>query len=81
MTAAEADADLTRRTNDLIVESIGSGLIAFDRNGRVTMFNRAAEGIFGFARRAALGRPVDEVFGREERIALLALELSVSGAR
>jgi PAS domain S-box-containing protein len=75
MTAAEADADLTRRTNDLIVDSIGSGLVAFDRNGRVTMFNRAAEGIFGFARRAALGRPVDEVFGREERIALLALDL------
>jgi len=75
MTAAEEDADITRRTNDLIVESIGSGLVAFGRDGRVTMFNRAAEGIFGFARRAALGRPVDEVFGREERIALLALDL------
>ena len=75
MTAAEEDADLTRRTNDLIVESMGSGLVAFDRVGRITMFNRGAERIFGFERRAALGRRVAEVFGATEAMTRLAKEV------
>lgn len=75
MAAAEEDADLTRRTNDLIVESMGSGLVAFDRTGRITMFNREAEQIFGFERRAALGRRVAEVFGATKPMTRLASEV------
>jgi PAS domain S-box-containing protein len=74
MTAAEEDADFTRRTNDLIVESIGSGLVAFDRRGRVTMFNRGAEIIFDRSRATALGRTVDELFDAD-RISRLAGEI------
>ncbi len=65
-TAAEADAETQRRRSDLIVESISSGLVAFDPSGRITMFNRAAERIFGFAARNVVGRSVDEVFGEDD---------------
>lgn len=65
-TAAEADAETQRRRSDLIVESISSGLVAFDPSGRITMFNRAAERIFGFSSRNVVGRPVEEVFGSHD---------------
>ena len=50
---------------DLIFQSVGSGLIAVNPEGRITAFNRAAESITGVAEREALGQPWDALFGRE----------------
>jgi len=50
---------------DLIFQSVGSGLIAVNPEGRVTAFNRAAESITGVAEREALGQPWEALFGRE----------------
>jgi two-component system, NtrC family, sensor histidine kinase PilS len=50
---------------DLIFQSVGSGLIAVNPEGRVTAFNRAAESITGVAEREALGQPWEALFGGE----------------
>jgi two-component system, NtrC family, sensor histidine kinase PilS len=50
---------------DLIFQSVGSGLIAVNPEGRVTAFNRAAESITGVAEREALGQPWEALFGSE----------------
>ena len=49
---------------DLIFESVGSGLVAVDPQGRVTAFNRAAESITGVGAPDALGEPWETIFGR-----------------
>jgi PAS domain S-box-containing protein len=77
---AEADADHARRTNDLILESIGSALVAFDEVGRITLFNGAAEKILGLAARGARGRRVEEVFDGDDPLRRLAVELRERGA-
>ena len=46
---------------NLILESISLGVLAMDRHGRVTYFNRAAEQITGVSRERALGRLCGEV--------------------
>jgi two-component system sensor histidine kinase PilS (NtrC family) len=48
---------------DLIFESVGSGLVGVDPNGRVTAFNRAAESITGVRAGDALDQPWDAIFG------------------
>jgi two-component system sensor histidine kinase PilS (NtrC family) len=48
--------DLEAFTN-LIFESVGTGLIALDREHRVTALNRAAEQITGVGLEAAVGKP------------------------
>ena len=50
---------------DLIFQSVGSGLIAVNPEGRITAFNRAAESITGVTEREALGQPWEALFGRE----------------
>jgi two-component system, NtrC family, sensor histidine kinase PilS len=54
---------------DLIFQSVGSGLIAVNPEGRITAFNRAAESITGVAEREALGQPWEALFGREVDLA------------
>jgi two-component system sensor histidine kinase PilS (NtrC family) len=48
---------------DLVFQSIGTGLIAVDRKHRVTAFNRAAEEITGVARVEAIGRAWSALIG------------------
>jgi two-component system, NtrC family, sensor histidine kinase PilS len=50
---------------DLIFQSVGSGLIAVNPEGRITAFNRAAESITGVAEREALGQTWEALFGGE----------------
>lgn len=76
-----AGRELERRKTDLgrlrhlharTVESLTSGLLTTDREGRVTSFNPEAERITGLAARAALGRPLGEILpGVPEEIARL----------
>jgi two-component system sensor histidine kinase PilS (NtrC family) len=48
---------------DLIVESVGSGLVGVDPAGRVTAFNRAAESITGVPADEAVDQPWEAIFG------------------
>jgi two-component system sensor histidine kinase PilS (NtrC family) len=48
---------------NLIFDSVGSGLIAVDLDGRITAFNRAAEAISGLSAMEALGQPWETVLG------------------
>jgi len=48
---------------DLIFESVGSGLVGVDPNGRVTAFNRAAESITGVRAGDAIDQPWESIFG------------------
>ncbi|MDA8162227.1 MAG: PAS domain S-box protein [Desulfobacteraceae bacterium] len=44
------------------LESIGDGVIATDKEGRITLFNRMAQEITGWEQSETAGRPLQEVF-------------------
>jgi PAS domain S-box-containing protein len=46
----------------VVLDSIGDGVIAVDAGSRVTLLNRAAEAMTGWAAGAAVGRPATEVY-------------------
>jgi two-component system sensor histidine kinase PilS (NtrC family) len=48
---------------DLVFQSVGTGLIALDRDHQITAFNGAAEEITGRSARETIGRPWPEIFG------------------
>ncbi len=47
-----------QRMKELLLESMPSGLITTDRQGRITTFNRAAAAILGYQACEVLGRPL-----------------------
>ena len=53
------------RLNENIVGSIRSGLITTDLDGRIALFNRAAEESIGVGAAQALGSPVQELLDRD----------------
>jgi two-component system, NtrC family, sensor histidine kinase PilS len=63
---------------NLIFESVGTGLIALDREHRVTALNRAAEQITGVAAAAVMGRPWS-VLGSSVPLAVIESEIETSG--
>ncbi len=44
------------------LESSGEGIIATDQNGKITIFNAAAEQITGYTAQEALGQPIEACF-------------------
>jgi two-component system sensor histidine kinase PilS (NtrC family) len=62
---AERESDLAAITalHESIVESVTSGLLTLDAQGRVTFLNRAGEQMTGLSRRALKGQPADRWFG------------------
>ena len=42
-----------------LVQAAGDAIVAADREGKIVLWNRAAERIFGFAQGEALGRSLD----------------------
>jgi PAS domain S-box-containing protein len=42
-----------------LVEAIGDAIIVSDKEGKITLWNRAAERIFGFTEEEALGKSLD----------------------
>ncbi len=61
--AAARDLAQLRALNERIVESIKSGLVTVDLQGKIITFNRAAEEITGHRARAVRGKRLQEVFG------------------
>jgi two-component system cell cycle sensor histidine kinase/response regulator CckA len=64
------------------LQSIGDGVVAADRSGRITFMNAVAEAITGWTRQDAIGRPFDEVMiferGDPQGRVLGLLELAAS---
>jgi PAS domain S-box-containing protein len=54
--------------NDNILDSMASGIVVLDMEGRVTIFNRAAEAMTGIARSEALGKPFSTLLAGQERL-------------
>src|SRR3970282_3047523 len=48
--------------NENILESLDSGIVVLDLDGRVVRWNRAMEGLYGRARAEVLGQALDSVF-------------------
>ncbi len=48
---------------DNILESLATGVVAVDLEGKITTFNRAAEGITGLVSETVTGKEFDEIFG------------------
>ncbi len=61
--AAARDLAQLRALNERIVESIKSGLVTVDLQGKIITFNRAAEEITGHRAQAMRGKRLQEVFG------------------
>ena len=57
-----------------VVQSINSGLLTMDREGRITSLNRAAREITGYSLEEVRGRPWWELFGAQELKMLGSLE-------
>ena len=55
-------SDDSKRTVEIILDSITDGVFTVDRDWRITSFNRAAEEITGVPRKEAIGKPCCEVF-------------------
>lgn len=60
---------------DLVFQSVGTGLIALDREHRVTALNRAAEEITGRAASEAIGRSWQALFG--DAVSLDAIDAAI----
>jgi two-component system sensor histidine kinase PilS (NtrC family) len=62
---------------DLVFQSVGTGLIALDREHRITAFNRAAEEIIGVAASQAVGRAWSSLIGAA--VPLEPIEVAIGG--
>ena len=62
---------------DLVFQSVGTGLIALDREHRITAFNRAAEEIIGVAASEAIGRRWSALVGTT--VPLASIEMAIDG--
>src|SRR5207247_2948842 len=58
--ASEEIADL-QALNQIVIDSLPSGLATTDADHRIVTFNRASESITGVDAQAAVGRPVQDV--------------------
>lgn len=62
LTEKESAFDQLGILHHRIIESVGSGIMTVDLEGKIKTFNRAAEEITGVSPRDALGKKIDDVF-------------------
>jgi PAS domain S-box-containing protein len=62
-----------------ILESLNSGVLAIDPEGRITLFNRAAEEILGYKTQQVLGKPYMKIMGKEVKRELTPLHILKTG--
>lgn len=62
VTARTAQLKAERELLQTTLHSIGDGVLMTDADGRITFLNAVAEGLTGWRRAEALGRPMDDVF-------------------
>ncbi|GLQ11259.1 hypothetical protein GCM10007913_31910 [Devosia yakushimensis] len=56
-----------RALSGLLLTSVPAGIVAYDGDFRVTIWNPVMERIFGMPSPAVLGRPLTDVFSKEQR--------------
>lgn len=59
----EIDLNSLQAFNENILQSISSGLLTTDLNGRITSFNRAAREITGYSLEEVIGKVAEEILG------------------
>jgi two-component system, OmpR family, phosphate regulon sensor histidine kinase PhoR len=64
-----------------VLEAVGDGIFLVDGDGRVRLWNRAAEQVTGLRSQAVLGRPVAEAFPEWEALAARILVAEGAAAR
>lgn len=74
--ARRAQAALMEHQKTLL-DSIGEGLIAADREGRITQINPVAVHLTGFSREEALGKPLGDIFRLVSSIDRLPIETPI----
>lgn len=68
---AEERAESMESYNENILRSVSSGVITFDKEGRIITFNPAAEGILSKRAEDIIGKRCEEVFGEENPITIV----------
>jgi len=68
---AEERAESIESYNENILRSVSSGVITFDREGRIITFNPAAEDILSKRSEDTTGKTCEEVFGRDSPITMV----------
>ena len=58
--------------NESIIQSISSGLITVDLHHKITSFNHSAEEVLGYPEIEVIGKPLNEVFAKEDCEKLLS---------
>lgn len=66
--SAEQRAEKLKNYNDYILESISSGVISLDTEGKITVFNQAAEHIIGISEREARHLSIEDLFGENRNV-------------
>lgn len=64
------ELSLLKEFNESIVESVNVGLIAVDKNGRITRCNSTFENILGYSREETVGRDIKEIFDEKFAVKL-----------
>ena len=54
-----------------VLESVANGVVVVNTEGKITIFNRAAERMTGYRKEEVLGRPYTEVFGADDPTPIL----------
>ena len=70
-TEAEERADVVEDYNEYVLKSVSSGVIAFNKENKITTFNQAAEKILSFGGEDLLGKSCSEAFGDESGLCQL----------
>ena len=68
LTKARLEAEIARQKDEAILTSIGDGVFAIDKQGKIFLFNDMAEQISGYLRSEVIGQKYNQVlrFGFEE---------------
>ncbi len=70
-TEAEERAEVVEDYNEYVLKSVSSGVIAFNKENKITTFNQAAEKILDFGGEELLGKSCSEAFGDESGLCQL----------
>ncbi len=80
LAASELELEAVTALHEAIIQSVSSGLLTLDRDGRITFLNRAGEQILGRSARDVQGESAERWFGARP-VAVARAEANVTNAR
>ncbi len=78
--ARGGETGATLLPGEQLIRGLGSAVLVFDREGRLTVLNGAAEGLFGLTHGSAVGRSYHDLFGENTRLGELLSRSLGTGA-